>query len=400
MIRLVFIFILFFNLIGHSDTLHKKRIFILHSYSQEYAWTKLQHDNFVHSLQLLYPSAYDISVEYLDTKRLTFSDDYQAFFFAYLQKKYSDYTPDIIYVTDDNALKFFIHHRTELFSKTPIFFSGINNLSWAGTLDKSKYTGVYETKEIVPNIELIRQFSPQTREIWIVGDASNTYHAIEADIRNHIRLYPKYTFHFLSSTRMEDIMAKLPKTPKTFVLLTTIGELRDSNGRNLTLKESIQILKQNRNLILCSMEDAYVQVGSIGGFVTSGANQGSMSAKLATRYLNGESLIHIPSIVKSPNVYMFDRKGLMESRLILSEYIARDAVILHEKRTFFERYQQSILNTVFIIVVFFLLLAVIGILLLLQKNTQLKKMESDLEESYKELRIIKEKIALAEQYDE
>lgn len=393
MIRLIFIFILFFSLVGHSDT-KQKRIFILHSYSQEYGWTKFQNNSFVHTLQTSSSSAFDISVEYLDTKRLKFSDEYQSFFLAYLQKKYSGYTPDVIYVTDDNALKFFVNNRSELFSKTPVFFSGINNLSLSHTLDAHKYTGVYETKEIIPNIDLIRQFSPQTREIWIVGDTSNTYRSIEADIRTHIRLYPKYTFHFLSSERIDDIMERLPKTPKTFVLLTTIGEFSDVNGRNLTLKESIKILRQKRNLILCSMEDAYVQEGVVGGFVTSGAKQGSSAAKLVLSYLNGEPLVRIPSVVKSPNIYMFDQKSLMESRLVLSEYIARDAVIFHENKTFVERHQQDILNTVFIVFVLFFVLLVIGILLMLQKNTQIKNVESDLEESIKEVSTLKEKLAL------
>ena len=400
MIRFIFIFLLFFSIIIQAQTQHKKRIFILHSYSQEYSWTKLQHDNFVHSLQNLYRSPLDISVEYLDTKRLKFSNDYQSFFLDYLQKKYIGYSPDVIYVTDDNALKFFVNNQSALFSKTPVFFSGINNLSLAHTLDANKYTGVYETKDIIPNIDLIRQFSPQTREIWIVGDTSNTYRSIEADIRTHIRQYPKYTFHFLSSARIDEIMEKLPNTPKTFVLLTTIGELSDANGRNLTLKESIEILKQNRHLILCSMEDAYVHEGAVGGFVTSGANQGAASARLVSRYLKGEALLYIPSVIKSPNVYMFDRKGLMESRLILSEYIAHNAVILHEKKTFFERYQQSVLNVIFIIFILFVFLLVISFFIVVQKNTQLKKKEAELEECSDELAMIKEKLFLIEQTNE
>jgi hypothetical protein len=302
MIRILLVFLLFFTFVLNADKTFKKRVFILHSYSQEYSWTKSQNDSFVHTLQTLSPYALDISVEYLDTKRMKFSPEYQTFFLNYLQKKYDGYKPDVIYVTDDNALNFFINNRSLLFSKTPIFFSGINNLSLIHALDENNYTGVYETKEIVPNIELIRQFSPQTREIWIVGDASNTYQSIESDIRTHINSYPKYTFHFLSSNRIEDIATKLPKTPKTFVLLTTIGELSDANGRNLTLKESIKILRENRNLILCSMEDAYVQEGVVGGFVTSGVNQGTFAANLVLSYLNGATLKHIPSII---NVLIF-----------------------------------------------------------------------------------------------
>lgn len=395
MVKISLFFLVFFTLFAHAQT--KKRIFILHSYSHEYSWTKLQHDNFVSTLQESCSSPLEISVEYLDTKRLKLSNEYQSFFLLYLQKKYEDYRPDAVYVTDDNALKFFLHYQAQLFSDTPRFFSGINDLSLAHTLDDKHYTGVYETKEIIPNIELIRQFSPQTREIWIVGDTSNTYRSIESDIRAKISHYPKHTFHFLSSSQIDEIMAKLPNSPKTFVLLTTIGELSDSKGHNLTLKESIAILKQKPNLILCSMEDAYVQGGVVGGFVTSGAKQGTHAAELLIRYFNGEPLKNISSVIISPNVYMFDRKALMKSRLILSEYIARDAVLLHDKKTFLERYQHIILNTFFIVLVLFLLFLLIVFFIALQKNAQLKKLEAALEERSDEVSILKEKLVLMEQ---
>jgi len=395
-IFLFFFFVIFLNFLFAAE---KKSIFILHSYSQEYGWTKLQHENFIQNLQASSRYPLDISVEYLDTKRLQFSPEYEIFFRSYLEKKFHNLVPDAIYVTDDNALNFFVH-QPKLFSTSPIFFSGINNLSLENTLDKNRYRGVYEVKEIVPNIDLIRQFSPQTREIWIVGDDSTTYESIESDIRTHIHQYPKYRFHFISSKQIEDITAQLPNTPKTFVLLTTIGGLSDVNGNNLTLKESIDILKRNKNLILCSMEDAYVQGGVIGGFVTSGANQGENAAQMLLRHLNGEPLKQIKSITKSPNVYMFDRKALMESRLILSEYIARDAVILHEKMSFIERYQQSILNGVFILVIFFLLFLLITFLISRQKNAHIKRLEKELHRCSEEVTMQKEKLNVLEAIDE
>lgn len=400
MVRFNLLFLLFIAIFSDANAQEKKSIFILHSYSQEYSWTKRQHDNFVEKLQASSPSALDISVEYLDTKRLQLSPDYVTFFRSYLEEKFKGVSPDAIYVTDDNALNFFLQQKLPLFAASPVFFSGINNLSLETKRDKNRYTGVYETKDIVPNIELIRQFSPQTRDIWIVGDDSTTYHSIVLDIRAHIYKYPKYTFHFLSSKRINNIVSRLPYSPKTFVLLTTIGGWNDANGHNLTLKESIEILKQNKHLILCSMEDAYVQGGVIGGFVTSGANQGTHAAELVLRHFNGESIEHIGAITKSPNVYMFDRQALMESRLILSEYIARDSLIVHEEKSFFERYQQNILNGAFILFVFFLLFLLIVFLISLQKNAYIKRLERELKECSDEVVLQKEKLTALETVDE
>lgn len=398
--KLFFLLLVCFVVIVRADIPRKKQVLILHSYSQEYSWTKSQHNAFVAKLKESESSPIDISVEYLDTKRVKFSPEYQKFFLSYLQKKYEDYTPDAIYVTDDNAMTFFLNHKSNLFADSPLFFSGINDLSIVNSLNHNEYTGVFESKDIVPNIELIRVFSPQTRDIWIVGDDSTTYRSIETEIRTHIDQYPKYLFHFISSDQIDTILAKLPTAPKSFVLLTTIGGLKDADGRTLTLNESIDILKQKHNLILCSMEDAYVTGGVIGGYVTSGTNQGDSAAKLLVRYLNGEPLKDIYPITKSPNIYMFDRKAVMDSRLVLSEYTARGAVILHKEKTFFDRYQETILGIIFVLLTLFVIIILISFFIILQKNAQIKRLEEALEESASESGALKNEKATYEQSKE
>lgn len=371
-----------FSVVAHAEP--KKRIFILHSYSQEYSWTKLQHLSFVSKFEDPSAIPVDVSAEYLDTKRVDFNGHYETFFLEYLQHKYKDYKPDIIYVSDDNALTFFLHHHSALFPKVPVVFSGVNDMSLNGTLNSEHYTGVYETKEILPNIELIHQFSPQTREIWIVGDASTTYKSIESDIKQKIKKFPKYTFHFLSSERIADIIENLPTTQKTFVILTTIGGWKDEKGDSQTIKDSIDILKKNRGLVLLSMEDAYMVGGVIGGYVTSGKVQGSKAAELAIRFFNGEPFNHIHSIVKSPNIYIFDRNELIASRLILSEYTARNATILHRDKSFVEKYQDALMNILFILSIAFLIYLVMTYLIFREKKRQLVTLENQCEDLYSE----------------
>lgn len=337
---------------------HKQRILILHSYSQEYDWTKLQHNAFVQRLNRFPDIHSEISSEYMDTKRVKLTPEYERFFAGYLKRKYTDYKPDAIYTTDDNALKFYMAHKSELFGNVPVFFSGINDSSLRDSLNIHEYTGVYETKDIGPNIELIKQFSPQTRDIWIVGDDSGTYRSVETEIRKHALKYPKYRFHYIASAHIGDVVSRLPNTPKSFVLLTTIGGFTGNDGETLSIDESIRMLKKNTHLILCSMEDAYIRNGVIGGYVTSGTKQGEAAAVLLNRYLSGEPLSAIHAVVKSPNLYMFDYQALVNARIILSEYTARNAVILHKKKTFLETYENEIFSVAFIVSVIALIVLI------------------------------------------
>lgn len=400
MVKIIFTFLIFFILNVHAESPNKKRIFILHSYSQEYGWTKSQHESFVSNIQQSVTSPLEFSVEYLDTKRHPYTSSYQQFFLSYLQKKYEGYRPDAIYVTDDNALLFFLNNRSMLFDEVPLFFSGVNDLTLEQKLDTNHFAGVYETKDILPNIELVRQFSPQTRDIWFIGDNSSTYHAIEADIKDQIRQYPNYLFHFIASDHMDTIVQNLPRAPRSFVFLTTIGGFNDKNGRNLTPKESISLLSQNTNIILLSLEDSYLMGNVVGGFVTSGKKQGMSAAELMRKSLEGESVSNIHSILKSPNVYMFDRKALVRSRLILSEYTARKAIILHENKTFFEKHQEGILNVVFIMAIIIFLFLLFLFFILRQKKEQIKKLASELENCSSEFSLFDNKFSKSEMNNE
>ncbi|MDD5373056.1 MAG: ABC transporter substrate binding protein [Sulfurimonas sp.] len=344
------LFKIFFLLLCLAYSLYgsqKAKVFALHSYSQEYEWTKNQHSSFVSTLKKS-ANEFEIYSEYLDTKRVDLTPEYQNKFIEYLKTKYADASPDLIYVSDDNALNFIYEHYDKLFkndkNKIPVFFSGINDFGMHEKLPSDIYTGVYELKEIKPNIELIKQFSPQTREVYIVGDNSNTYEFIKKEIQTQEAVFPNFKFHYIGESEIGKIQRELPNKPKTFVILTTIGNIKDEKNSVLLPNESIQRMKQNKNLIILSMEDAYMSEGVVGGYVTSGIKQGEEAANLVLKYLDEKTLKNVPSLLKSPNLYIFNSKELVEARVILSEYIARNSTIIGKDKDFIEKNQSTLLN--------------------------------------------------------
>lgn len=341
------IFFLLFCLTYSLYGSQKVKVFALHSYSQEYEWTKNQHSSFVSTLKGS-DNEFEIYSEYLDTKRVDLTPEYQIAFIEYLKAKYADAAPDLIYVSDDNALNFIYEHYDKLFkndkSKIPVFFSGINDFGMHEKLPSDIYAGVYELKEIKPNIELIKQFSPQTREVYIVGDNSNTYEFIKREIQTQEAAFASLKFHYIGDGEIDKIESQLPNKPKTFVILTTIGNIKDEKNNMLLPKESIQKIKQNKDLIILSMEDAYMCKGVVGGYVTSGIKQGEEAANLVLRYLNEKTLKNVPSLLKSPNLYIFNSKELLQARVILSEYIARNSTIIGKDKDFIEKNQAILLN--------------------------------------------------------
>ncbi|WP_455755719.1 ABC transporter substrate-binding protein [Sulfurimonas sp.] len=385
-------FIKIFFLLSLAVSIHasqKTSVLIIHSYSQEYLWTKGQHNSFVSTLQKSGKN-FDLSTEYLDTKKLNFTPEYQNEFLRYIKIKYKNRVPNLIYVTDDNALKFVFNNHNEFLKnqKTiPVFFSGVNDLNMHKLLPKNNFAGVYEIKIIKQNIELIKQFSPQTRDIWFIGDNSETYYSIKKEIQHQQKNFNNMNFHYLSDKNISKIIEQLPKDKRSFIILTTIGNLKDDKNHVLLPKESIDIIDENNNLIILSMEDAYMSKGVVGGYVTSATEQGKEAAKLVLKYIDKKSFDNISSLLNSPNVYMFNSKELTNSRVILSEYIARNSTIINKDKSFTDKNKGLLLSVlsvfIFVLIFGFIIVYILQIkkyTVLLEEFKKLKNIDSKLDE--------------------
>lgn len=348
-------------------------IFILHSYSQEYPWTKRQHEGFMRKLESAGPGAFTASVEYLDTKRVPYTAAYANLFASHLAQKYAGFEPRLIYVTDDNAMSFALSHLTRIFPSAPIFFSGVNDYQVRERINRDRITGVFERKEIAPNLDLVRHLVPGTREILIVGDESETFQAIGREIAAELERRPEIQAQFLSSNSIERLTEWLRGRSERFVFLTTLGAVSDATGRLLTLPETIAAIVQARPSIVVSMEDAYMYPGVLGGYVTSGQKQGEAAAQLALRHRAGTPIADLAPIEASPNEYLIDGTELGKTGLTLPPAIAARATIINAPATFYERNLAAIVRSLYAFAALFVLSLATFLYLVLRKNRQIAR---------------------------
>ncbi|MCG7912959.1 MAG: EAL domain-containing protein [Candidatus Thiodiazotropha weberae] len=366
------------------------RILIIHSYSQEYPWTKGQHEGFIDGLQQEQPAQTIIKTEYLDSKRTDYNNSYADWFEQYLQIKYQDFRPDVIYVTDDNGLNFGLTHLVNLFPETPLVFSGVNDYSIQEKLDPALQTGVFEKKEIGPNLELVQQLFGQPDQVFIVGDNSNTYQAIERELRKKLSTaqFPKTIF--LADNNIDNITKHLSSVEKPLVLLTTLGAMRDNSGSTLKLNDTIKKIVTSGSEIVISMEDAYLFDGVLGGYVTSGKAQGMSAASLVKAFINGVKITELPPITKSPNEYIFSDPTLQALNLKLPATIANKVTILNPRTGFYGRYKQVIISTIVILFLSLIASLILYTWLTSKKNKKLQQ-QSEL------LRLKKEQLSQSEE---
>lgn len=363
---LTILLLLFFSYFTHADSPFE--ILVLHSYSQEYPWTKNQHNGFIAEYFSHTSRDSIISTEHLDSKRKIFDDDYISEFNRYLKVKYSGIEPDIIYTTDDNALSYALQNFDRIFPNSPIVFSGVNNYSIKNRIDRSHVTGVFEKKDISRNIELIKLITPDTKDILIVGDASNTYKAIEVEIKEQLKSNPEIQATFIANHNVDRILDAITAQDSKYIILTTLGSITDSHNHALPLNKIISKIVNAGDNIILSMEDAYIIDGVLGGLATSGELQGLSAARLVLQYLSDSSFEELPLLTDSPNKYIFNYPVMNSISATLPDNILNSATILNAPISFYQRNRSIILGLIIGLAVVLILSLSLFLALLTHKN--------------------------------
>ena len=121
------------------------------------------------------------------------------------------------------------------------------------------------------------------------------------------------------------------------VVLTTVGGLRDDDGYVLGLENSIkQIVASGR--VVFVMEDAYLQPGVVGGYVTSGKRQGETAAMLVKLILLGTDIRELSPHAESPNEFVLDWASLKQHKIKPKKAVLAKAVVINKPTPIAEQY--------------------------------------------------------------
>jgi len=314
-------------------------VLAVHSYNQEYSWTESQYTAFKETLSKALPDhILSFSSEYLDTKRIKPSANYKRELLHFLKFKHKLHPPQLIYATDDNALRF-LNSDIPLWN-TPIVFSGINDKNQLNAFKHQKVTGVIEEKDIAASLALAREILPRARQVIFLGDNGATDQAIRKDIKRLAKQSDLKITH-LSNNKLESLINKLKETDPGVIILTTIGGLHDENDQLIRLKKSIKTLTRTGRIILV-MEDGYLFPGVVGGYVTSGRLQGKNAALIASRILSGESASEIKPVNKNLSQLIFNWPDLVRHHIQLDNNTLSDAILIDQPEPFYKEYPNTI----------------------------------------------------------
>ncbi|HEX5710572.1 MAG TPA: diguanylate cyclase [Sulfuricurvum sp.] len=372
MSKVLLLFLLLF-----SPLFANPEIVTIHSYNEAYPWTKSQRTGFrtvINTISNIYPLS---STEYLDTKRRNFDLEYQDELLHYLSTKYNAYVPNVIYVTDDDALNFMIQNRGKLFPSVPVVFSGINDLSKKESLDPALYTGIFEKKEILPNLKLIKTLYPDETEVLVISDGSLTAQLTRKEIEKETIAYKDMKIKFASDQNFDRILSGLKKYQGKAIILTTIGGFKGQNGDLLSINEVTNRIVRAGAFVVLTLEDTYIQEGVLGGYCVDGHAQGEEAGKLALQILLHPKL-PLSHVEINTNHWIFDAKALSEKGIVLPRAIEFKSQFLNPPKTFFQLYQQQIINLVYLLFSILLIVSILFSRYLYRSRRVIKQRENSL----------------------
>ena len=286
-------------------------------------------------------------------------------------------------MTDDDAFLFARDHLSGIFPGTPVFFSGVNNYGVLGTLDPSKATGVFELKEVIPNIDWLRAFDKNSNDLIFVGDGTSTYVAIEKEAQKALA-QSGVRATFISEKSLDRALARIRELPGKYVILTTVGGMVDEKGQVLSLHEIVKSIVDTGRIVL-SMEDSYITDGVLGGWVTSGREQGKAAAGMMLTYLHGAPVASVPPLLKSPNAFIFDDRVLENKDITLPANVSAKSLLLNHRMGFYIKNRFLILTSLAGLACLLLVVVTVALFVVSRNNRALLISSERIEQTNSEL---------------
>lgn len=360
-----------------------RKVLLVNSYAMSLSWAASTTEAIQQTLQN-YDPAMELSVEFMDTKQYS-----SPFYYEYLKKlytyKYRDNHFDVIIAADDNAAQFILELREQVFSDTPLVFSGINDHTFEQRNDIQNSTGVFEQADMAATIALALRLHPETRTVYVISDTSTTGLAsLKQLYRAAIPFQDKVELEVLLDQSMHDLLQRLSTIPEDSIVLPLTFN-KDAVGNTFTYEQFIGLVRGVCDRPMYGFWDFYLGRGIVGGLLASGSSQGEAAANLAIEILEGAKADSIPMMRKRPSRYMFDHREL-ERFGISEDQLPEESTIINKPDNILLRYWKlfAAISTVFILLIGIVFILAFNIMSRRKAERDLERINETLEELVQE----------------
>lgn len=258
---------------------------VLHTLKAKRPWNVLFNRYFMDALQGIDFSLENIEIEHLDL--LEFQDaQYQELIQQQLLHKYQKLDPDLIIVTFASTIKFV--HEHDLFPGVPKIFVVPTPSGFGQIPDSIILPFAFEFRN---NIEHGLDLLPDTKDIYLVaGNGLMGKRLISLFKKETKEFVNRVSFHDLTDLNVEELLERAEHLPDdSFIYYLTYS--LDFDGKTVITRDFSKLLGERANRPVFSWLDLHaLDIGILGGRVTTTKASATMSVDIMKRVLEGESI--------------------------------------------------------------------------------------------------------------
>lgn len=290
---LFYIFVIGFMIIAVIHNINKPIVLILHSYKDDYSWTRNVNDGLQKVLNL--SSAYTLRWHYMDTKNHP-SEAHKIRASILARRVIDEINPDIIVAIDDDAQEYVAKHYINA-PNISIVFCGVNStLETYGYDDAENVTGILERiplQGLRDSLRVIKTRNPQIQDIRILhlSDDSGTVQEDDLFIHNfgpeweEIQVAPSVLVHTYRDWKKA---VNLAPNEANFLIVSNYRKVYDDAGNLVPPEEVLQWTVANSKIPVIGVNGFVVEDGAHFAVATSPFEQGEVAATIVHKILHNK----------------------------------------------------------------------------------------------------------------
>jgi ABC-type uncharacterized transport system substrate-binding protein len=323
---LLLLFVLAFPPMGKAQDHAGKKILVVHSYDQSFAWTA----DIDAALQRMF-AKHKITVRTIFLDANIHRDEAElAAAGQAAAEEMRKFEPDVVVTSDDDAQRYFAAQFAGNSSAPAFVFCGVNQNPAQYGYPALNVTGVVEKLAWSESIALLRRMRPDIRRIIVVLDARPSSQAAATQMRLStpgdieaewviVDTFDKWRQIILSSGTDHDAIA-----------IQTYHNLPDAGGKPVPDSEVMRWTAENTPIPSLAFFDYTVADGALCGVIQTGFEHGTLAAGMALRILEGALPANIPIVEKTQGLTMLNLKTARKLRISIPDALIEEAAALVE----------------------------------------------------------------------
>lgn len=289
--------------------------------------------------------------------------------------------PDVIIVSNNSAITFVCNYYSVFFTGIPVVYCGasgqIKQLWQLG----AHATGVYESVSAAETVEQILALYPDTAEVFVINDYTDTGQAWRRDIKtdlaryaNRLKIIDNDNISYLA------LLNQLQRLPKNTAVLW--GSYHQDNEGLTFAQEDIQKrAAQRSNAPMFGLLATGVGYGQLGGKYIDPEVQGRLAARMAVEILSGKKAADIAPLTdtKDKNRWIFDM-AVMNRENFGKDRFPKGAEFINAPLSLYEVNPQAffLIITLFVLAIGIIAGLVIFTIIMRKKNNSLLAVQKSL----------------------